>query len=136
MSDSAYLRVAKTLLGAYPYSGWPDAPWLNKGDSDDDIERAKRLFGETEQANEPAIVAAIDAWLSGAEWSALTDIQSFLLGIRFDYCFQFLMEMHTPDRFIPDPAAADPDIARWVLLDWWKANGILRYFANRHYTTQ
>lgn len=130
--DDQFSRLAKLLIGAYPYDQWSEAPWLNVERSDDRwIERATALYQECENANRTAIESAIEAWLTGQPWPPLTDIQAYLLGVRIDSVACFLLELSTPDNVLACLARPDAELLQWFLIHWWNHHGSVRYFLNR-----
>lgn len=129
--DDQFSRLAKRLVGAYPYEPWPEAPWLNLLKSEFQCEHADALYQDCEDANRVAIESAIDAWLSGRPWPPMTDIQAYLLGVRVDSVACFLLELSTPDNVLACRAIPDDALLRWFLVQWWNYHGSVRYFINR-----
>jgi len=129
--DDQFSRLAKHLVGAYPYEPWPEAPWLAVPESDSQLEQTEALYRECEQSNRSAVEAAVQQWLSGKPWPALTDVQAYLLGVRIDSVVCFLLELSTPDNVLSCAAKPDEELLWWFLIHWWRHHGGARYFLNR-----
>lgn len=129
--DDIFHSVGSKLVGAYPYSDWSEAPWLNLQKSEFIPEESTKIFDTHEKPLRPVLEQAIQTWLKEGTWSPLTDIQAFFLGIRIDTVACFLLTISTPDNILECSEKNEVIVAKWFLTTWWNHHGTNMYFYNR-----
>lgn len=85
---------------------------------------------ELEAPVSEAIDAAIRAWPDDAEvWASLCGLELYFLRMRVETSFQFVVQFvhcgdHPETSFFDFPEhSSRSDIARFLLIDWWRTHG-------------
>jgi hypothetical protein len=98
-------------------------PWRFKPPFDEGEPDYAARFRELEAMVQVEVESAITALLENGTTVELSEQAKIWLGIRVDACIQFAALLSTRDGFIPCPCLPTEQLARWLLLDWWKEHG-------------
>ena len=97
---------------------WRFQPPIQEGEPD-----FVARFRELEQTVQAEVEQAIINLIESGETELVSDSLRLWLGIRVDACIQFVSLLSTNDGFLTCPCLPTPQIARWVLITWWREHG-------------
>jgi len=119
-----WARVMEYLVGlSVDYNRDVPMPWRFqapvRGERPDYAARLRELEATVQAEIEQAIADTI----ARGQSRPLSDLAHTLLGVRIDACIQFVSLLATRDGFLTCPQLPIEQIAKWVLLDWWRERG-------------
>ena len=99
-------------------------------------------FARAQEAPHAArIEAAIDRWLATERWPHLSPEETYHTNLRFGAVLLFLTGVFVSTAgdsttIFPFPEMSQSEVARWMLIDWWRAHGhgLLCSLADPHQT--
>ena len=119
-----WARVMEYLIGlSVEYNRDVPMPWRLKPPLEEDEPDYAARLRELEQMVVAEVEQAILELIEHGESQIVSDAAKIWLGIRVDTCIQFVSLLATNDGFITCPCLPIKQVARWVLIDWWRQHG-------------